>query len=96
MQRLKEALGLKSKSKNRYEGMRDAKTKLPNGGGEYIVDIKCGEGVRSIASTGTYKAGKKNGHYDLQISKVVRYEGEMVDEKMNGFGKISNMSVDCR
>ena len=89
-----EALGLESKSR-KYEGMRDAKTKLPNGGGKHIIDIICGEGAHGITtfSTGTYKVGKQNGHYVMQISKDDRYEGEMVDGEMSGIGKRQVMSV---
>ena len=96
MQKLKEALGLKSKSR-KYDGMRDAKTKLPNGGGQHVAEFMCSENAGSITLflTGTYKAGEENGHYGIQMSKDVRYEGEMVDGKMNGIGKLSNKSVDC-
>ena len=91
MQKLKEILGLKAKSR-KYEGMRDSKTKLPNGGGkltEYTMSVV---GARKVTKfmTGTFKAGKENGHYGIEIAKDLRYEGEMVDGKINGIGKLSN------
>ena len=66
MQKLKVFLGLKPKSR-KYEGMQDAKTKLPNGGGSLTEYTKCGDGTKFM--TGTYKEGKQNGHYEIQIEK---------------------------
>lgn len=96
MQKLKEILGLKDKCR-KYEGMRDAKTKLPNGGGKLSEYAKRKDGARKATKfmTGSFKAGNENGHYGIQISKDLRYEGEMVDGKINGIGKLSNNSVGC-
>ena len=98
MLKLKQALGLKVQSRSKYEGMRDAKTKLPTGGGKHIMDISFDEGDnRSVTTflTGTYKAGKEDGLYGMQLSEFLRFEGEMVNGEVSGIGMLTNTNLDC-
>ena len=76
--------------------MHDPKTNLPNGGGKYAADIRCGQGVGKITKfiAGTFKEGKSNGHYGIQIQKGIRYEGEVNDGYLDGIGKLSNKIKD--
>ena len=98
MQKLKEALSVKAKSKTVYKGMKDARTKRPTGGEKCIFGVRSGEdGDRGvdIFLTGSYKTGKENGYYDVQLSEFQRFEGEIVDGEVNGIGTLTNTSDGC-
>ena len=54
---------------SKYEGMKDPKTKLPNGGGT-LTEYSYHKGNMQVNSnTGTYKAGKLNGQFSVLLSE---------------------------
>jgi hypothetical protein len=53
---------------------------LPNGQGKYIYS-------KELIYSGEFKNGKLNGK-GTKISGVYRYEGQFMDDELNGFGKL--------
>ena len=90
MHRLKKIIGLKAKER-KYEGMQDPKTNLPCCGKlTELTHDKEGKLLEAKTMTGSFKGGKECGHYRIQISKDLHYEGEMAEGKIDGIGKLIN------